>query len=78
MRFAPWIDDTRFALKLHAFHRDWVRPMVVIDLNAGFCALPQSNGEAPDLGLLGLPLAGPFMPFSETSLAVETDLSHLL
>ncbi len=78
MAEAHWINDRQFAIKLNAHHRDWIRPMVVIDLAQGFHVLDHSNDPGFDLPRLHRPAAYPFTPFSEAALAVATDLSHLL
>jgi len=52
MPWAHWIDTDHVALKLNAYHRDWVRPMVIFDLAGGFSVVPYSNGAVPDFSRL--------------------------
>ena len=74
--WAAWLDESRFALKLNGYLRDWVRPMVAFDLSGGFAVLPQSNGPAPDLGLLAQ--VPEMTPYAEAALALEVGLEGLL
>ncbi len=76
-QFVHWIDSSRFALKLNAFHGAPVRPMIVIDLDGTFAVLPNSSGATPDPTLLSEPITALFEPFTPQALAVAVDLIHL-
>ena len=76
MPVVAWISPRRFALKLLAFQGDWIRPVLVVDLDLGMALLPNSNGEAFDPARAGA--ATEFCPWSEPALALELDLAHLL
>lgn len=70
-----WLSDTRLALKLHAYHRDWVRAVVLIDMVRGMALVPHSSG--PDFIPTDLS-DDTFQPFNEIALAMELDLTHLV